>query len=156
MPESGGGCTRNVPWSYSKARQVFPTLCGKILGHVIENSGVHPCTQKGNAVKGTPAPTNQMKLKAYFGMLTFYSKFIPNMPVKLNPLYNLLKTNQSWHWSYKGERCFQESKQWLGSDNILTIYNPSKPLGLVADAPTYGVEVVLFHVVNGHKHMCAP
>lgn len=78
-----------------KSKYFQPSV--KYLGHVIKNSGVRPCTEKVNAVKSTPAPANQMDLKAYLGMLTFYDKFILNMSAKLSPLYNLLKKNESWH-----------------------------------------------------------
>lgn len=33
----------------------------------------------------------------------------------------------------------------------LTFYDPFKPLGLVANASTYRLVAVLFHVVNGHE-----
>lgn len=123
----------------------------RYLGHVVDSAGIHPCEEKIEAVKNAPAPTNQTELKAYLGMLTFYSKFIPQMSARLKPLYNLLQKNQPWHWSQTEEKCFQESKRWLTHESVLTFYDPSKPLGLVADASAYGVGAVLFHVVDGHE-----
>ncbi|XP_064461149.1 uncharacterized protein K02A2.6-like isoform X4 [Ornithodoros turicata] len=84
-------------------------------------------------------------------MLTFYSKFMPNMSSKLKPLYELLQKDKKWKWSAQAELAFEESKKLLTQDSVLTFYDPRKPLGLVCDASPYGVGAVLFHVINGEE-----
>ena len=52
------------------------------LGHIIDANGlhpVHPAPDKLKAVKNAPNPQNVTELKAYLGLLTYYSKFLPNM-----------------------------------------------------------------------------
>ncbi|XP_049527925.1 uncharacterized protein K02A2.6-like [Dermacentor silvarum] len=84
-------------------------------------------------------------------MLTFYSRFMPNMSSELRPLYQLLQKEEPWAWSEETERAFQKSKKMLTQDSVLTFYDPKKPLGLVCDASPYGVGAVLFHVVCGQE-----
>ena len=48
----------------------------KYLGHIIDANGLHPAPDKLKAVKNAPAPQNVTELKAYLGLLTYYSKFL--------------------------------------------------------------------------------
>lgn len=127
----------------------------KYLGHIIDENGVHPCVEKVEAIREAPTPKNISELKAYLGMITFYSKFMPNMSSRLKPLYALLQKDKKWVWSAKEEKAFAESKSLLTQASVLTFYDPKKPLGLVCDASPYGVGAVLFHVVNGEERPIA-
>nr|XP_037282355.1 uncharacterized protein K02A2.6-like [Rhipicephalus microplus] len=106
----------------------------KYLGHIIDENGVHPCVEKVEAIREAPTPKNISELKAYLGMITFYSKFMPNMYSRLKPLYALLQKDKKWVWSAKEEKAFAESKSLLTQASVLTCYGPKKPLGLVCDA----------------------
>nr|XP_037284129.1 uncharacterized protein K02A2.6-like [Rhipicephalus microplus] len=110
----------------------------KYLGHIIDENGVHPCVEKVEAIREAPTPKNISELKAYLGMITFYSKFMPNMSSRLKPLYALLQKDKKWVWSAKEEKAFAESKSLLTQASVLTFYDPKKPLGLVCDASPYG------------------
>ena len=64
------------------------------LGHQIDQHGLHPFKEKVQAVQEAPAPKNITELKSYLGLLTYYSKFIPNMATALAPLYQLLRKEE--------------------------------------------------------------
>ena len=66
------------------------------LGHRIDADGLHPVTEKVNAIKDTPSPQNVHELKALLGLLSYYSKFLPNMSTVLAPLYRLLQKSVKW------------------------------------------------------------
>jgi hypothetical protein len=95
------------------------------------------------------------ELRAYLGLLNFYRDFIPNISQKLKPLNELLnvakgnETGFAQRWSKQCESCFQESKNWLLSRNLLIHYDESKPIVLYTDASPYGVGSVLCHLVDG-------
>ena len=57
----------------------------------IDANGLHPTSDKVRAVEQAPEPTNVTELKSYLGLLTYYSKFLPNMTETLAPLYKLLR-----------------------------------------------------------------
>ena len=116
------------------------------LGHVIDEAGRHPTEDKIRAIKEAPAPTNITELCSFFGMITYYSKFLPNMSTKLTPLYALLAKKKRWSWHTKEEAAFQLAKQALHSDAVLVHFDSSKPLILACDASQYGIGAVLFHV----------
>ena len=57
------------------------------LGHMIDQHGLHPLQEKVRAVKDAPYPKNMSELKSFLGLLTYYSKFWPNMAHMPAPLY---------------------------------------------------------------------
>ena len=61
------------------------------LGHRIDAEGLHPLPDKVQAIQEAPPPTNVQELRAYLGLLTYYSRFLPNMSTVLSPLYQLLQ-----------------------------------------------------------------
>ena len=64
------------------------------LGYVIDKDGVHPTEAKVRAIKEAPPPTNVTELRAFLGLINYYSKFLPNISAKLTPLYLLLNKGQ--------------------------------------------------------------
>ena len=55
------------------------------LGHVLDEAGRHPTEDKIRAIKEASAPTNITELCSFLGMITYCSKFLPNMSTKLTP-----------------------------------------------------------------------
>lgn len=60
------------------------------LGHIIDGDGLHPCPKKLLAIKEAPAPKSVTELRAFLGLLNYYSRFLPNLSSKLAPLHALL------------------------------------------------------------------
>ncbi|CAG9827401.1 unnamed protein product [Diabrotica balteata] len=68
------------------------------LGHVLDKEGVKPMQKKIEAIQKAPAPKNLTELRAYLGLLNYYSKFIPMLSTELYSLYKLLQKNQKCEW----------------------------------------------------------
>ena len=115
------------------------------LGHVIDQHGLHPIPSKIKAIHDAPTPRNLSELKSYLGLLTYYSKFLPNLSTRLAPLYHLLKHNTKWIWAEDQERTFKESKELLTSSALIVHFDPSLPIILACDASQYGIGAVLAH-----------
>ncbi|UYV65539.1 K02A2.6-like [Cordylochernes scorpioides] len=60
-----------------KCSFLAPSL--EYLGHKIAKEGLQPLPSKVEAIQGAPSPTNLTELRAFLGLLTYYSRFIPNM-----------------------------------------------------------------------------
>ena len=115
------------------------------LGHRVDSEGVHPLPEKVKAVSDAPCPQNVQELKSYLGLLSYYSKFIPNMSSSLAPLYRLLRKDIRWSWAEKEEEAFKHSKELLTSSPLLTHFDPTLPLVLACDASAFGIGAVLAH-----------
>ena len=115
------------------------------LGHTIYANGLHPITEKVEAIKEAPRPRNVSQLKSYLGLITYYGKFLPSISHILFPLYRLLRRNTHWRWAVSEEEAFIKSKTMLLSSNLLVHFDPSLELTLACDASPYGVGAVLAH-----------
>ena len=128
-----------------KSKCSFMAQSVSYLGHKIDAEGLHPLSDKLQAVKEAPTPRNVSELKSYLGLLTYYGKFLPNLATQLLPLYQLLTKNCKWKWTKSQEKAFQESKNLLQSSQLLVHFNPQLPITLACDASAFGIGAVLAH-----------
>ena len=131
---------RNEKCSFLKPEVVY-------LGHKIDSEGIHPTTDKCQAIKEAPVPTNLGELRSYLGLLNYYHKFLPNLSSTLAPLYKLLNKNTKWTWTQNQMEAFTKSKELLLSSNLLVHYNPDLPIVLCSDASPVGIGSVLSHIM---------
>ena len=80
------------------------------LGHRIDEKGLHPLAGKVEAIRSAPTPKSVPELKSYLGLLTYYSKFFPNMSTTLFPLYRLLQKDSPWVWEDAQQKAFKNQK----------------------------------------------
>ena len=92
-----------------------------------------------------PSPTNVTQLKSYLGLLSYYSRHLPNLTFTLSPLYRLLRRNVKWKRTGKEELAFASSKKLLTSSKVLAHFDPKLPIVLSCDASSYGIGAVLAH-----------
>ncbi|UYV65502.1 K02A2.6-like [Cordylochernes scorpioides] len=127
-----------------KCSFLAPSL--EYLGHKIAKEGLQPLPSKVEAIQAAPSPTNLTELRAFLGLLTYYSRFIPNMSSTLAPLYNLLKKEQKWKWEAPEERAFKDIKEKLVQSTLLVHFDPRKRQILSCDASGVGIGAVLSQV----------
>ena len=82
------------------------------LGHVIAADGLHPLKDRVRAIKDAPTPRSVTELKSYLGMLSYYSKFWPNLS---STLHALLKKGINWSWGVDQAKVFAASKKKLNA-----------------------------------------
>jgi len=115
------------------------------LGHRIDADGLHPLPDRVRAIKDAPTPKSVTELNSYLGMLTYYSKFLPNLSLTLHPLYLLLWKDVKWKWGVAQAKAFAASKDLLTSEKCLTHFDSSLKLTLACDASAYALRSVLSH-----------
>ena len=93
-----------------KDKCIFMSPSVIYLGHKIDTEGLHPLADKIKAIVDAPSPQNVHELKSYLGLLSYYSKFMPNLATVLTPLYRLLRKETRWRWSQQEEEAFKHSK----------------------------------------------
>lgn len=121
------------------------------LGYTINSKGISPSKSKIQAVINAPTPTNKSQLKSYLGMINYYNHCIPNLSSELRLLHDLTKNDIKWKWLDKHQTIFEKSKHFLTDINVLTHYDPNKPIIISCDASPYGVGAVLSHVIEGKE-----
>ena len=111
-----------------KEKCEFMSMFVVYLGHRIDAQGLHPTRDKVEAIQQAPTPHNSTELRAYLGLLNYYSKFMPNLSIELAPLYKLLQKTTAWQWGTNEDKAFNKSKQLLLSSQLLVHFDSSKEL----------------------------
>ncbi|XP_025831435.1 uncharacterized protein K02A2.6-like [Agrilus planipennis] len=106
----------------------------KYCGYVIDGDGVHKDKAKFDAIVNMPRPTNVTEVRAFCGMINFYSRFIKDASTILHPLNQLLCNNNKFEWKEPQEVAFQRAKEAFVSNKVLQFFDPSVPLVLATDA----------------------
>ena len=124
---------------------VFMTKEISYLGFKITDKGLFKTDEKIKAIKESLAPTNVSEVRSFLGLVTFYSKFVPNLATIAAPIYQLTRKNVSFDWNEECQKAFQSLKQELISNRFLTYFNPKLPLIVSCDASPVGLGAVLAH-----------
>ncbi|CAF1443856.1 unnamed protein product [Rotaria sp. Silwood1] len=126
------------------------------LGYIVDKHGIRSSPSKTTAIIKMPRPDNISQLRSFLGMVNHYAKFIPKLTERLFPLYELLKRNKPWNWTFQCENTFKSIKEILISPLALVHYDPALPLVMAADASNVGVGAVIFHrYPNGSERVIA-
>lgn len=119
------------------------------LGFEISALGVHPTSQKVDAISNAPCPKDVSQLQSFLGLINYYGRFIPNLSSELHVLYELLRKDTKFEWTKERNDVFEKCKKLLVSSTFLVHYDPKKPLILSCDASPYGVGAILSHLIDG-------
>lgn len=106
----------------------------KLLGQVIDQSGIHPDPEKVKAIQAMKEPENVTELRRFLGMTTQLSKFTPFLSETTKPLRDLLSTKTMWVWDEPQQTAFQQIKQQLSSTPVLALYHSDRPTIVSADS----------------------
>lgn len=126
-----------------KCKFLLPRI--KYLGFIIDKEGRRPDPDKTDAIAKMPPPTDLTTLRSFIGMVNYYGQFINRMRELRAPFDKLLVKDVKWSWSTECQRSFNEAKQVLQSDLLLTHFDPKNTIKVAADASSYGIGAVILH-----------
>ena len=104
-------------------KSFYMLLKVKFLGHETGNNTTKPIPSKIEAIKRIPSPKEKKDVMQFLGSVSFYSKFIEKLHIKLKPLYTLLHDNIKFQWTPELEKIFQDVKNAMTANTELTIPN---------------------------------
>ena len=113
------------------------------LGHILTSQGLQPDPKKIQAVNNMPPPQDKESLQRFLGMLTYLSKFIPNLSQIASPLRALLEKDTAWEWHHEHQDSFNKLKQLATTAPVLKYFKPDRPIKLSVDASSKGLGAVL-------------
>ena len=136
----------------------FGTSTCVYLGHVVGHGEVRPEQCKVQVVQTFPTPQTKQQVRAFLGLTGYYRKFVPHFSTLAAPLTDLIKKNapNCVQWTESCEVAFQQLKDHLCSEPVLTSPDFARPFILQTDASDRGVGAVLSQVGGeGDEHPIA-
>ena len=109
------------------------------FGHVITERGLSVDKGKVSAITNMENPNSRHELETLLGMLTYLSKFAPNLAELTSPLRSLLKKDIEYIWGPEQEKAFVKVKQVITQAPVLKYFDPTKPVILQVDASSKGI-----------------
>ncbi|GFO10365.1 Pol polyprotein [Plakobranchus ocellatus] len=97
----------------------------KLLGHIIDKSGIHADPSKIKAIIGFIQPQNVTELQRFLGIVNQMTKFSSKLTdAKEQPRY--LKKDPAWLWGPSQVAAFTKVKELLSSTPILVHHSPAR------------------------------
>lgn len=93
------------------------------------------------------SPYQRERTEIILGLVNYYRRFIKEYSGKDAPLTNLLKKDQSWAWSIKCQRAFEDLKKAV-KQPILTLSDVGKTFEVQTKASDFAIGGVLMQ--DGH------
>lgn len=115
----------------------------EFLGHVLNEKGIRPTEDRMASVKGFREPRNVPELRSFLGLVTYISRFVPNLAAKTEPLRQLLRTGRVFRWNQEHRVAFENIKAAVSDIGYLGFFNKTGKIKLITDASPEGLGAVL-------------
>jgi hypothetical protein len=129
--------------SLNPSKSIFGVTEGKILGHIVFDSGISIDPERIADILNLPAPTSKKEVQAFMGVINFVHKFAPDFVVMVKPIHNLLKHDHSFSWTDDVENDFEGIKKAIRSALVLAKPYFEKEFTIYTNYTKEAVSVVL-------------
>ena len=117
------------------------------LGHTVSKDGIRPVKSKVEDILKMKAPKSVEELVSFLAGVNYYRRYIENMSQVIAPLEELRKKGVKWKWGKEQQKAWENLRNKLSSDTVLTLYDPKLPLKLDTDASSHGLGAVISHIM---------
>ena len=115
----------------------------RYFGNILTQNGLKIDDKKLSAIRQMDAPKDRSELETILGMVTYLTRFAPNLVTLTSPLRNLLKKDVEFVWNESHGEAFQKIKDILTDSPVLAYFNPKLDVTLQVDASKYGLGATL-------------
>jgi hypothetical protein len=129
--------------SLNPSKSIFGVTKGKILGHIVSDSGISIDPERITAILNLPAPTSKKEVQAFMGIINFVRRFVPDFVVMVKPIHNILKQDHSFSWTDDVENAFLRIKKAISSASVLAKPNFEKDFIVYTNATEEAIYAIL-------------
>ena len=113
----------------------------------LKNKNIRPEPDKINKIIDLPTPTTKKELRKFFGAVSYFSSFLPELQKHLAPLHDKTAKNKMFQWSDECDKKIFTIKKMLQTIPLLFLFNPAKHIHLVTDgAATSHIAYTMYQV----------
>ena len=113
-----------------------------ILGVIVNKEQVQMEQDKIKVVKEWKTPTKIKEVESFLGFVNFYQRFIQNFSHTAKPLNNL-KGKKEWKWEKEHQQAFQELKDKITSQLVLSLLQREGKFRVETDTSEHTIGEVL-------------
>jgi len=120
-------------------------LCEEVeyLGHIVTPHGLQPNDRNSEAIRSFPQPVNLKQLRQFFGLTSYYRRFVPGYARLAHPLHALTKKRAAFSWTAECETAFDTLRQKQSPSPVLAYPDFNKDIRLETDASKLGLGAIL-------------
>ena len=124
----------------------------EFLGHTISENGVSTDTKKIECIKNWPVPCNVSEVHSFFGLASYYRRFIRDFASIAKPLTELTRKHAVFVWTPECQAAFAELKGRLISAPVLSFPSEHGQFILDTDASGTGIGAILSQESDEVEH----
>ena len=113
------------------------------LGFEVSKEGIHASPEKVKAVVEWPKPQTVHDVRSFFGLASYYRKFIHGFSQIAGPLTELTKSKVKWRWEKEQEESFLAMKIALATAPVLRLPNFDHQFIVTTDASDVAIGAIL-------------
>ncbi|XP_028242244.1 uncharacterized protein LOC114420585 [Glycine soja] len=110
------------------AKCTFGVKSGKLLGFIVSQKGIEVDPEKVKAILEMPEPRTERQVRGFLGRLNYIARFISQLTAICEPLFKLLRKNQTDRWNEDCQEAFGRIKKCLMNPPVLMPPVPGRPL----------------------------
>uniref|UniRef100_A0A669FAM3 Reverse transcriptase domain-containing protein n=1 Tax=Oreochromis niloticus TaxID=8128 RepID=A0A669FAM3_ORENI len=118
----------------------------RFLGHVVTADGILPDEEHIDAVLRAPPPSDAVALRSFLGLVSWYSKFLPNFATVVAPMRACANDKNTFTWTSDAQVSFEEVKKLVVNSPALALFDPALRVVISTDASDYGLGAVFAQV----------
>jgi len=103
----------------NSAKCTFGVRSGKLLGFIVSQKGIEVDPDKVRAILEMPHPCTEKEVWGFLGRLNYIARFISQLTSTCEPIFKLLRKNQTIKWNEDCQEAFDKVKQYLQEPPIL-------------------------------------
>ena len=89
-------------------------------------------------------PSNTREVCSFLGLVTYFSKFVPNFAAITEPLRQLTHQKADFIWTGEQESVFSKIKTFISKAQVLLYFHPAFETKIVADASKQSLVLFCF------------
>ncbi|MCP4487824.1 MAG: hypothetical protein GY820_10980, partial [Gammaproteobacteria bacterium] len=127
------------------------------LGHVLSADGLRTDPTNTEAIEKFPRPTSQKEVRSFYGLASYYRRFVKSFASLSSGLIPLLKKDTVFFWSPEAEKSFEILKKALTTPPVLHYPDITrKEYCIETDGSILGVGAILSQPVGDGKKRSGP
>ena len=96
------------------------------MGHILGSEGLQADPEKIQAIQNMPRPTDVHGGQRLIGVVTYLSKFLPQLSTVCEPLRRLTDSNSVFDWLRQHEDAFVSIQELITQAPVLRYFDVSK------------------------------